>query len=397
LLFLTSKNQKDSMNNFNFHNPTQIIFGRDRLNELVNYIPSKAKVLITYGGGSVEKNGTLQKVRNALSNNYFREFGGIEPNPRFETLMKAVELIKKENIDFLLAVGGGSVMDGTKFISLAAKYNGDPEEILYHSFKPADLKEAMPFGTVVTLPATGSEMNAAAVISYKESKYAVICPLTFPRFSFLDPALTFTLPKTQVANGVIDTFVHVMEQYLTFPVDARFQDRTAEGILQTLVEIGRKTMDNPTDYVLRANLVWNSTMALNGLIGAGVPQDWTTHMIGHELTAFFGIDHAKTLAVILPALLQVRYEQKKEKLIQYAERVWKIENGTDEFKADQAIRKTREFFESLDVKTRLTDYNISSSDFDKIIQGLKEKHLTELSETREVTLEVSRHILENAF
>lgn len=384
------------MNNFNFHNPTQIIFGRDRLNELVNYIPSKAKVLITYGGGSVEKNGTLQKVRNAISNNYFREFGGIEPNPRFETLMKAVELIKKENIDFLLAVGGGSVMDGTKFISLAAKYNGDPEEILYYSFKPADLKEAMPLGTVVTLPATGSEMNAAAVISYKESKYAVICPLTFPKFSFLDPAITFTLPKTQVANGVIDTFVHVMEQYLTYPVDARFQDRTAEGILQTLVEIGRKTMDNPTDYDLRANLVWNSTMALNGLIGAGVPQDWTTHMIGHELTAFFGIDHAKTLAVILPALLQVRYDQKKEKLVQYAERVWNIESGTDDFKADQAIVKTREFFESLDVKTRLTDYNISSSDFDKIIQGLKEKHLTELSETREVTLEVSRHILENA-
>ncbi|MDP2036971.1 MAG: iron-containing alcohol dehydrogenase, partial [Ignavibacteria bacterium] len=275
-------------------------------------------------------------------------------------------------------------------------YNGNPEEILYHSFKPADLKEAMPLGIIATLPATGSEMNAAGVISYMDSKYAVICPLTFPKFSFLDPTLTFTLPKTQVANGVIDTFVHTMEQYLTYPVDARFQDRTAEGILQTLIEIGRKTIDDPTDYDSRANLVWNSTMALNGLIGAGVPQDWTTHMIGHELTAFFGIDHAKTLAIILPALLEVRYEQKKAKLAQYSERVWKIKNGTDEFKADQAILKTREFFESLDVKTRLTDYNISPSDFDKIIKGLEEKHLTALSETRDINLDISRQILEKA-
>ena len=397
MLFSLNKNREGlAVNNFNFYNPTQIVFGKDRLNELVNYIPAEAKVLILFGGGSVEKNGTLQKIKQALCNYNVNEFGGIEPNPRFETLMKAVELIKKEKIDFLLAVGGGSVMDGTKFIALAAKYNGNPEEILYHSFKPADLKEAMPLGTVVTLPATGSEMNAAAVISYKESKYAVICSLTFPRFSFLDPALTLTLPKTQVANGVIDTFVHVMEQYLTFPVDAKFQDRTAEGILQTLIEIGRKTIDNPTDYDLRANLVWNSTMALNGLIGAGVPQDWTTHMIGHELTAFFGIDHAKTLAIILPALLEVRFEQKKQKLVQYAERVWKIETGTDDFKADQAILKTREFFESLDVKTRLTDYNISPSNFDNLIKGLEEKHLTALSETRDISLDISRQILVKA-
>ncbi|MDP3581549.1 MAG: iron-containing alcohol dehydrogenase [Ignavibacteria bacterium] len=385
------------MNNFNFYNPTQIIFGKGRLNELVNFIPADAMVLILYGSGSVEKNGTLQKVRQALSNYNLYEFGGIEPNPRFETLMKAVELIKKEKIDFLLAVGGGSVMDGTKFISLAVKYNGNPEEILYHGFKPVDLKEAMPLGTVVTLPATGSEMNTAGVISYKNGKYGVLSPLTFPKFSFLDPTLTFTLPKTQVANGVIDTFVHTMEQYLTYPVDARFQDRTAEGILQTLIEIGRKTIDDPTDYDSRANLVWNSTMALNGLIGAGVPQDWATHMIGHELTAFFGIDHAKTLAIILPALLDVRKVQKIAKLVQYAERVWKIENGNDDEKADLAIRKTREFFEGLDVKTRLSDYDIVLDDFDMILKGLEEKQLTALSETRDITLDVSRQILEKAF
>lgn len=384
------------MNNFIFHNPTTIIFGKDRLQELPNFIPAGAKVLITYGGGSVVKTGTLQKVMDALSAYTLLEFGGIEPNPRFETLMKAVELIKKENVTFLLAVGGGSVMDGTKFISLAVKYNGNAEDILYHSFKPVELKEALPLGTVVTLPATGSEMNIAGVISYKNGKYGVLSPLTFPKFSFLDPTLTYTLPETQVANGVVDTFVHVMEQYMTYPAEGRFQDRTAEGILQTLVEIGRKTIDNPTDYDARANLVWCSTMALNGLIGAGVPQDWATHMIGHELTAFFGIDHAKTLAVIMPALLEVRLDQKKAKLVQYAERVWKIEKGSDDEKARLAVIKTREFFESLGIKTRLTDYGVTAAAFDDILKGLEEKKLTALSETREITLDVTRQILEKA-
>ncbi|MFA7419620.1 MAG: iron-containing alcohol dehydrogenase [Melioribacteraceae bacterium] len=384
------------MNNFVFYNPTVIVFGKERLNELVNYVPQKAKVLILFGGGSVEKNGTLNKVKEALSAYEVFQFGGIEPNPRFETLMKAVDVIKKEGIDFLLAIGGGSVMDGTKFIALAAKYEGNPQEILYHSFKPVDLKEALPLGTIVTLPATGSEMNAAAVISHKESKYAVINQLTFPKFSFLDPTLTYTLPATQVANGVIDTFVHTMEQYITYPVDGRFQDRTAEGILQTLIEIGRKTIDDPTDYDTRANLVWNSTMALNGLIGAGVPQDWATHMIGHELTAHFGIDHAKTLAIILPSILEIRKANKRAKLLQYAERVWKITDGTDDEKVDSAISKTREFFESLGVKTRLKDYGVSEKDFDALLSGLEEKHLTALSETRDINLEVSRSILAGA-
>ncbi len=384
------------MNNFVFYNPTVIVFGKERLNELVNYVPQKAKVLILFGGGSVEKYGTLDKVRKALSGYKLFEFGGIEPNPRFETLMKAVDVIKEEGIDFLLAVGGGSVMDGTKFIALAAKYEGNPQEILYNSFKTVILKEALPFGTVATLPATGSEMNAAAVISHKESKYAVINPLTFPKFSFLDPTLTYSLPATQVANGVIDTFVHTMEQYITYPVDGRFQDRTAEGILQTLIEIGRKTIDDPTDYDTRANLVWNSTMALNGLIGAGVPQDWATHMIGHELTAHFGIDHAKTLAIILPSILEIRKENKRAKLLQYAERVWKIIDGTDDEKVDLAIAKTREFFESLGVKTRLKDYGVSEKDFDAILAGLEEKHLTALSETRDINLEISRSILAGA-
>lgn len=385
------------MFNFNFYNPTHIIFGKDRLNELAAFVPQDANVLVLYGGGSVKKFGTLAKVTQALGNRKFSEFGGIEPNPRFETLMKAVELVKKENIDFLLAVGGGSVIDGTKFIALASKFNSTkPEELLLQDRKIAPVNDAIPFGTVLTLPATGSEMNSGAVISYGDSKYVVFSPLTFPKFSFLDPTLTFTLPPTQVANGIVDAFVHVVEQYLTYPVDGRFQDRTAEGILQTLIEIGRITIDEPTNYDTRANLVWNATMALNGLIGSGVPQDWTTHMIGHELTALFGIDHAKSLAIVLPSLLNIRRDKKQAKLLQYAERVWKIEEKDDDKKIDLAIAKTREFFESLGIKTRLTEYNINASDIDKVIKGLETKGMTKLSESRDITLDISRKILGNA-
>ena len=385
------------MYNFDFYNPTRIVFGKDRLNELDALVPHDVNVLVLYGGGSVKKFGTLAKVTKALGNRKFFEFGGIEPNPKFETLMKAVELVKKENIGFLLAVGGGSVMDGTKFIALAAKYKGDkPEELLFKSFNPSSVSEAVPFGTVLTLPATGSEMNSGAVISYGNSKYVVFSPLTFPKFSFLDPTLTFTLPSTQVANGVVDAFVHVIEQYLTFPVEGKFQDRTAEGILQTLIEIGRKTIDEPSDYDLRANLVWNATMALNGLIGSGVPQDWTTHMIGHELTALFGIDHAKSLAIVLPSLLNIRKDKKRAKLLQYAERVWKIEEKDEDKKIELAIIKTREFFESLGIKTHLTDYNITTTDIEKVIKGLETKGMTKLSESRDLSLVISRKILESS-
>ncbi|MDQ7826570.1 MAG: iron-containing alcohol dehydrogenase [Candidatus Eremiobacteraeota bacterium] len=385
------------MQDFNFYNPTHIIFGRDRLKELDSYIPQESRVLVLYGGGSVKKHGTLQKVIEALGNRRVLEFGGIEPNPQFTTLMKAVQLVKKEQVDFLLAVGGGSVMDGTKFVALASKYQGDkPQDLLFHGFNPVPVSEALPLGTVVTLPATGSEMNSGAVISYEHGKYPVFSPLAFPKFSFLDPSLTFTLPATQVANGIIDTFVHVVEQYVTFPAEGSFQDRTAEGILQTLIEIGRKTIDDPTGYDARANLVWCATMGLNGLIGAGVPQDWTTHLIGHELTAMFGIDHGKTLAILQPAIWTVRKEKKREKLLQYARRVWNITDGDDDSKIDLAISKTREFFESLGVKTRLSDYGVKADKIVDLVGELEKKGLTALSETKDVTPAVSRKILEKA-
>lgn len=383
--------------NFDFYNPTRIIFGKDRLGELDNLIPKDAKVLVLYGGGSVKKFGTLEKVLKGLGDRDVVEFGGIEANPRFETLMKAVDVVKKENIDFLLAVGGGSVMDGTKFVSLASQYDGeDALDLLRDRMAAYDLTKALPLGTVVTLPATGSEMNCGGVVTSSIGKRGFKNQLVFPKFSFLDPTLTFSLPKNQVANGVVDTFVHVLEQYATYPADGMFQDRTAEGILQTLVEIGKKTIDNPTDYDLRANLVWCATMGLNGLIGAGVPQDWATHMIGHELTAMFGIDHGKTLAIILPSLWNVMRDKKKDKLIQYGERVWNITSGTEEERIDLAIDKTREFFESLGIKTTLSDYGVDASKIDDLVKALEEHKMTAIGEDGQITLEISRKILEGA-
>ncbi|MGL5575888.1 MAG: iron-containing alcohol dehydrogenase, partial [Sarcina sp.] len=266
------------MNNFDFYNPTRIIFGKDRLAELNNVVPKNARVLITYGGGSVKKFGTLDKVKAALSGREVFEFGGIEPNPQFTTLMKAVEIVKNEKIDFLLAVGGGSVMDGTKFISLANSYEGKAEDILLNPVvRRLSIQNAVALGTVCTLPATGSEMNCGGVVCIGDAKLSFGNPAVFPKFSFVDPTLTMTLPDKQVANGIIDTFIHVCEQYVTYPAEGRFQDRTSEGILQTLIEVGPKTLADKEDYDMRANLVWCATMGLNGLIGSGVPQDWSCH------------------------------------------------------------------------------------------------------------------------
>ena len=387
------------MLNFDFYNPTHIIFGKNRLESIDTHVPAEATVLITYGGGSAKKSGLIDKVKTVLGNRKVYEFGGIEPNPRYETLVKAVEIVRNEKIDFILAVGGGSVIDGTKFITLAVCYDGDSHELLKYGLAPIPLDvagKAVSFGTVLTLPATGSEMNNGAVISYGHGKYPVMSALTFPKFSIVDPTITFTLPQIQVANGVVDAFVHTTEQYLTYPVDAKVQDRIAEGILLTLIEIGDTTIAEPENYDARANHVWSATLALNGLIGAGVPQDWATHMIGHELTALFGIDHGQTLAIVLPALLEVRREQKRAKLLQYATRVWHIDSGSEEEKIDLAILKTREFFESLGVKTHLSQYGVGADKIPTIVEQLKAHGMTALSETGDITLEVSQKILERA-
>lgn len=387
------------MFNFDFYNPTRILFGKDRLESIDKYVAEEATVLITYGGGSAKRSGLIDKVKNVLGNRKVYEFGGIEPNPRYETLVKAVEIVRSENIDFLLAVGGGSVIDGTKFIALASSYKGDSNDLLKYGFTPIPFDvvgKTVSIGTVLTLPATGSEANSGAVISYEHGKYPVLSELVFPKFSILDPTITFTLPKIQAANGVIDAFVHTTEQYITYPVDAKAQDRIAEGILQTLIEIGETTVNEPENYDARANHVWSATLALNGVVGAGVPQDWATHMIGHELTASFGIDHGQTLAIVLPSLLEVRREQKRAKLLQYAERVWHIESGSEDEKIDLSIKKTREFFESLGVKTRLSQYGIEADKISAVIEQLKAHGMTALSETQDLTLDISQKILEKA-
>lgn len=387
------------MLNFDFYNPTHILFGRNRLEEIDKCVPAGAIVLITYGGGSAKKSGLIDKVRTILGKRKVYEFGGIEPNPRYETLVKAVGIVGHENVDFLLAVGGGSVIDGTKFIALAACYNGDSRDLLKYGLAsiPLDVAgKAVPLGTVLTLPATGSEMNNGAVISYGHAKHAVISGLVFPKFSLLDPTLTFTLPRIQVANGVIDAFVHTTEQYLTFPADSRVQDRLAEGILQTLIEIGETSVSQPENYDARANQMWCATVALSGMVGAGVPQDWASHVIGHEITALYGIDHAQTLAIVLPPLLEVRREKKRAKLVQYAERVWHIEKASEEEKIDLAIQKTREFFERLGVKTHLSQYGVGADKIPVVVEQLKAHGMTALSESQDLTLEVSQRILERA-
>lgn len=383
------------MQNFIFHNPTRILFGQGCIADMAPEIPAGARVLITYGGGSVIRTGTLDEVRRALTGFTLFEFGGIEPNPTYEILMRAVALAREEHIDFLLAVGGGSVIDGTKFIAAAVPFAGEPWDILA---RQAPVTAALPLGSVLTLPATGSEMNGGSVITRQatQDKLFFISPLVFPRFSVLDPTKTYTLPPRQVANGVVDAFVHVMEQYLTYPVDARVQDRFAEGLLLTLIEEGPRALAEPENYAVRANLMWTATLALNGLIGAGVPQDWSTHMLGHEITALHGLDHAQTLAIVLPAMLQVRRLAKRDKLLQYAARVWGLTEGDTDQRIEAAITRTREFFESLQVPTRLSSYGIGSEAVAPLVAHLERHGMTALGERQDVGLECARQVYEQA-
>lgn len=354
------------MENFTYHNAVKIIFGKGTISKLGDLIPVENKILMTFGGGSIKKNGVYDQVIATLKKHHVIEFSGIEPNPRYETLIKAVDLARKEQIDFLLSVGGGSVLDGSKFIAAAIHYPGaDPWDI---PTKRGRVKKATPLGCVLTLPATGSEMNNNAVISRDstQEKLAFSSRLLFPVFSILDPETTLSLSPRQTANGVVDAFVHVMEQYLTYPAAAVVQDRQAEALLLALIDEGPKVMTDPKNYDSRANIMWAATQALNGVIGCGVPGDWATHLIGHELTAFYGIDHSQSLAVVLPAMMRHQKKQKWEKLFQYAERVWNQHHENDEKQIDQAIEKTEHFFRSLGVGTRLKDYNISSDGLKRI-------------------------------
>jgi len=381
------------MNNFDFYNPTRIAFGEGKIAALDTLVPADAKVLILFGGESARRTGTLGEVEAALGNRQVQLFGGIEPNPSFETLMEAVTIVQRDGIDYLLAVGGGSVIDGTKFVAAASVFDGDAWDILLKG--GTNIHRALPFGSVLTLPATGSEMNKGAVVTRKslQAKLPFHSEHVFPQFSVLDPTKSFTLPPRQVANGVVDAFVHIVEQYLTYPASAPVQDRFAEGLLQTLIDIGPQALSDPENYSVRANLMWVATLALNGLIGTGVPQDWATHMLGHELTALHGLDHAQTLAIVLPAMLAERKDAKHGKLVQYAQRVWSIHEGSESDKAEAAIEKTRAFFESLGVKTRLGDYQLAEEHIEPLIKSLEEHGMTALGEHNDVTPDVCRRVL----
>jgi len=386
------------MNNFDFQNPTKILFGKDQIAKLSEEIPKNAKVLLLYGGGSIKNNGVYNQVKTALANFKVVEFGGIPANPEYAVLMDALKVIKSENITFLLAVGGGSVIDGTKFLSAAAVYEGeDPWNILKNSERSL---KGMPFGSVLTLPATGSEMNSGAVITRRETKEKLVMggPGLFPVFSILDPQVVQSIPEKQIANGIADAFTHVMEQYITYAVGATLQDRFAESILQTLVEVAPKIMKNPADYNAAANFMWSCTMALNGLIQKGVPSDWATHMMGHELTALFGIDHARTLAIILPSHYIYNFENKKEKLAQYSERVWNVTEGTLEEKAKAGIEKTKAFYNSLGIKTALSEYTDDYKGTAEIIsKRFTERGWKGLGERQNVTPSDVEKIVEMAY
>ena len=386
------------MNNFEFKNPTKIIFGKDTIEKVKEEIPGDAKVLLLYGGGSIKKNGIYDQVKTALADVDVTEFGGIPANPEYATLMEALKVIKDKNITYLLAVGGGSVIDGTKFLSAAAVYDGDtPWDILTKNIRT---EKGMPFGTVLTLPATGSEMNSGAVITREETKekLAMGGPGLFPEFSILDPQVITSIPERQLANGLTDAFTHVLEQYMTYPIGALLQDRFAESILQTLIEVAPKVLKDPTDYKAASNFMWSCTMALNGLIQKGVPTDWAVHAMGHELTAMFGIDHARTLAVIAPSHYKFNFEAKKEKLAQYGERVWNITEGSTDDKAYAAIEKTVDFFHQLGIDTKLSDYtNDYEGTAEKISKRFTDRGWTGLGEHQDLSPDKVEKIVKMAY
>ncbi len=361
------------MRNFTYHNPTKIVFGKGSIAKLAGLTPQDKTILLTYGGGSIKRNGVYDQVMAALGDREVLTFGGIEPNPCYETLMQAVDLARAEDAGFLLAVGGGSVLDGTKFIAAASKYGGaDPWEILANA---APVTSALPLASVLTLPATGSEMNSGGVISRASTreKFAFSSPHTFPVFSILDPETTFSLPERQVANGIVDAFIHVSEQYMTYDVNAPLQDRQAEAIFLTLIEQAPLVQADPQNYEVRANLMWCATHALNGAIACGVPEDWATHMIGHELTALFGLDHGQTLAIVHPALWRHELEHKQARLAQFGRRVWGIQGLDDAATAAGAIEQTEAFFHSLGVATRLSAYGITPADCAPIVERFRRR------------------------
>lgn len=381
------------MNNFHYINPTQICFGRGEIAALGGLVPTSARLLVLYGGGSIKTNGVYEQLEQALGHHQWHEFGGITANPEFDVLMQAVELVRRERIDYLLAVGGGSVIDGAKFVAAAACFEGQSPWALLEG---ARVEAALPLGCVLTLPATGSESNPVAVISRGDAKLSFRHPLLQPGFAILDPSVTFTLPPRQVGNGVVDAFVHVLEQYLTYPVQADVQDRLAEGLLLALLENGPRALSEPDNYEVRANIMWAASLALNGLIGRGVPHDWSTHAIGHQLTALYGLDHAQSLAVVLPSLLRAQARSKQDKLIQLGRRVWQSSREDTALQIEESILRIEGFFRQMGVATRLGDYGLGEPAIAAVCSNLKRFGLIRLGEHGDLDPERVARILAQA-
>lgn len=379
------------MNNFIFQNPTKIIFGKGTISSIKEEISKEKKILVTFGGGSVKTNGVYDQVVKALIQHNFVEFWGIEANPDISTLRKAIEFGKNEKCDYVLAVGGGSVIDGSKLIAAGIVYDGDAWEIVLK--RDWTNQATLPLSSVLTLPATGSEMNSGAVISNREKREKFAFYSKHPVFSILDPETTFTLPKHQIACGLADTFIHVMEQYLTTTNQSPLMDRWAEGILQTIIETAPVALKDQTNYNAMSSFMLSATMALNGFVSMGVTQDWATHMIGHELTALLGLTHGHTLTIVLPGTMWVLKEEKGDKILQYGKRVFGIEGAEREETIKQIIERTEKFFQSLGLKTRLSENGGDSSTIEEITRRFGERGV-KYGENRSVTPEVTKQILE---
>ena len=380
------------MHNFTYYNPVKVLFGKGQIQELSQLIPANTKILLAYGGGSIKSNGIYQQVIDNLKNQQIIEFSGIEANPDYDTLMRAVKICQTEKIELILSVGGGSIIDGCKFIALAAHYQGDPWEILTNPTYQAS--KAIALGVVQTLPATGSEMNSGAVISRRSigAKQAFMNPLVFPQFAILDPESTYSLPTRQLQNGIIDPFIHVTEQYLTTDLNSSIQDGFAEAVLKTLIEVGVDIVNGTQDYATRANWMWAATNALNGIIGIGVDHDWATHMIGHELTAAYGLDHGQSLAIIAPQMWRQQQQHKAAKLLKFAHNVWGLENSHPDVAIKQGIIKTEEFFHYLGVKTKFSDYEITV-DAEMITTNLFKYSSSNLGEHKNIDAKAVTEIL----
>ncbi len=379
--------------NFTYNNPTQIYFGQSQISNIKNAIPTDQKVLVIYGSGSIKKNGVYDQVKAALTDHSWLEFSGVEPNPTKETLDKAIALVKKENIDFILAVGGGSVIDGSKFVAAGAKYDGESWDILTGKHS---VSEAIPLGAILTLPATGSESNSGAVITQAatQDKLVFMAPAVQPLFAVLDPDVMKSLPERQLINGIVDAWVHTCEQYITLPSDAMVQDGYAQTLLKNLLVLGENFSHRDND-AWRANLMWTANQALNGLIGSGVPHDWATHMIGHEITALWHVDHARSLAIVQPALLRNQIESKRAKLEQMGKTVFALEESAE--LAERTINAIEAFYHSLDVSTQLSEYNETKAQAIEAVLAQLESHgMTALGENQAITLEKTRQILEEA-